>query len=316
MVADLSPDQQVKREAMAQQTVGMVGLGIMGSAMSFNLTRAGFRVVGFDVVPRRRTEHARSGGIAARSPREVARRAEIVITSLPSAHALAEVAAELAASATRGTIVIETSTLPIPVKETARDVLARRGVVLLDCPLSGTGAQARVKDLLIYASGDRAAYRKTVPVLRGFTSANYYVGPFGAGSKMKFVANLLVAIHNVAAAEAMVLGMKAGLDPALVLKVVSDGAGSSRMLQVRGPMMVKGDYAEATMKNEVWQKDMTIIGDFARQLDCPTPLFAASAPIYNAAMAMGLGKEDTGAVCAVLEQMAGRPRRKVKRASR
>jgi putative dehydrogenase len=114
----------------------------------------------------------------------------------------------------------------------------------------------------------------------------------------------------------MVLGMKAGLDPALVLKVVADGAGGSRMLQVRGPMMVKGDYSEATMKNEVWQKDMTIIGDFARKLDCPTPLFAASAPFYNAAMAMGLAKEDTGAVCAVLEKMAGDPRRTKKRARR
>jgi len=301
---------------MAHQTVGMIGLGIMGSAMSFNLGRAGFRVVGFDIVPHRRAELVRSGGIAARSPRDVARRANIIVTSLPSANALSEVAEDLAQSGGRGTIVIETSTLPIPVKEAARDVLARRGGVLLDCPLSGTGAQARVKDLIIYASGDRAAYRKTVPVLQGFTRANYYVGPFGAGSKMKFVANLLVAIHNVAAAEAMVLGMKAGLDPALVLKVVSDGAGGSRMLQVRGPMMVKGDYSEATMKNEVWQKDMTIIGDFARKIDCPTPLFAASAPIYNAAMAMGLGKEDTGAVCAVLEQMAGRPRRKKKRARR
>ena len=301
---------------MAQQAVGIVGLGIMGSAMSFNLARAGFRVVGFDIVPRQRAEHVRAGGVAARSPREVARRAEIVITSLPSAHALAEVAAELAASARRGTTVIETSTLPIPVKEAARDVLAKRGVILLDCPLSGTGAQARVKDLLIYVSGDRAAYRKTVPVLQGFTSANYYIGPFGNGSKMKFVANLLVAIHNVAAAEAMVLGMKAGLDPAQILKVVAGGAGGSRMFQVRGPMMVKGDYSEATMKNEVWQKDMTIIGDFARELDCPTPLFAASAPIYNAAMAMGLGKEDTGAVCAVLEKMAGNPRKRKKRSRR
>src|SRR5882672_1382547 len=301
---------------MAQQSVGMIGLGIMGSAMSANLARAGFRVAGFDVVPRRRAEHKRAGGVAARSPREVAKRSGIIITSLPSAYALAEVVAELAASAKRGTIVIETSTLPIPVKEAARNVLAKRGAILLDCPLSGTGAQARVKDLLIYVSGDRAAYRRTIPVLQGFTSANYYVGPFGAGSKMKFVANLLVAIHNVAAAEAMVLGMKAGLDPALILKVVSDGAGNSRMLQVRGPMMVRGDYSEATMKNEVWQKDMTIIGDFAREIDCPTPLFAASAPIYNAAMAMGLGKEDTGAVCAVLEQMAGRPRRKRRRARR
>ena len=301
---------------MAQQTVGMIGLGIMGSAMSYNLGRAGFRVAGYDVVPRARAAHRLAGGTSAKSPRDVARRAEIVITSLPSARALTEVAAELAASAKRGTIVVETSTLPIEVKTSARDVLAKRRVILLDCPLSGTGAQARAKDLLIYVSGDRTAYRRIAPVLEGFTSGNYYVGPFGNGSKMKFVANLLVAIHNVAAAEAMVLGMKAGLDPALVLKVVAGGAGGSRMFQVRGPMMVKGNYSEATMKNEVWQKDMTIIGDFARELDCPTPLFAASVPIYNAAMAMGLGKQDTGAVCAVLEEMAGRPRARRKRAKR
>jgi len=298
---------------MAERTAGMIGFGIMGLATSANLIRAGFRVIGYDVLPRRRAEFLRLRGAAARSPREVARRAGVIVTSLPSAEALSQVAGELADSAARGTIVIETSTLPIPAKEAARDVLARRGAVLLDCPLSGTGAQARVKDLIVYVSGDRSAYREAIPVMQGFTRANYFVGAFGNGSKMKFVANLLVAIHNVAAAEAMVLGMKAGLDPALVLKVVSDGAGSSRMLQVRGPMMVKGDYAEATMKNEVWQKDMTIIGDFARQLDCPTPLFAASAPIYNAAMAMGLGKQDTGAVCAVLEEMAGRPRRRKKR---
>jgi 3-hydroxyisobutyrate dehydrogenase-like beta-hydroxyacid dehydrogenase len=267
-------------------------------------------VIGYDVAPRARAAHKRAGGVPAKSPREVARRADIVITSLPSARALADVAAELAKSAKRGTVVVETSTLPIEAKTAARDALARRGVTLLDCPLSGTGAQARAKDLLIYVSGERAAYKKIAPVLPGFTSANFYVGPFGSGSKMKFVANLLVAIHNVAAAEAMVLGMKAGLDPAMILKVVAGGAGGSRMFQVRGPMMVKGDYSEATMRNEVWQKDMTIIGDFARSLDCPTPLFAASAPIYNAAMAMGLGKEDTGAVCAVLEAMAGNPRRR------
>jgi 3-hydroxyisobutyrate dehydrogenase-like beta-hydroxyacid dehydrogenase len=298
---------------MAQQVVGMIGLGIMGSAMSFNLMRAGVRVVGYDVAPRARAEHKRSGGLAAKSARDLARRADIIVTSLPSARALADVAAELAQYAKRGTVVVETSTLPIEVKAAARDALAKRGVILLDCPLSGTGAQARAKDLLIYVSGERAAYNKIAPVLPGFTSASYYVGAFGSGSKMKFVANLLVAIHNVAAAEAMVLGMKAGLAPAMILKVVAGGAGGSRMFQVRGPMMVKGDYSEATMKNEVWQKDMTIIADFARRLDCPTPLFAASAPIYNAAMAMGLGKQDTGAVCAVLEEMAGRPRRKTKR---
>jgi len=97
----------------------------------------------------------------------------------------------------------------------------------------------------------------------------------------------------------------AGLDPAMVLEAVADGAGSSRMLEVRGPMMLKGDYSDATMTLDVWQKDLAIIADFAREVGCPTPLFAASAPLYAAAVAMGHQAEDTAAVCAVLEEMAG-----------
>src|SRR5262249_57982983 len=139
--------------------------------------------------------------------------------------ALADVAAELAKSARRGSAVVETSTLPIEVKTAARDVLAKRGVTLLDCPLSGTGAQARAKDLLIYVSGERKAYDKIAPVLPGFTSAAYYVGPFGDGSKMKFVANLLVAIHKLAAAETMEPGMKDGLHPASIRNARAGGAG-------------------------------------------------------------------------------------------
>jgi 3-hydroxyisobutyrate dehydrogenase-like beta-hydroxyacid dehydrogenase len=293
---------------MESNPIGMVGLGIMGSAMSSNLIRAGFKVFGYDVLPRRREEHRKAGGSVAPRCLDVAKKCDRIVTSLPSSEALLETAAELAKSSRANQIVIETSTLPIPVKEEARKRLAARGTVLLDCTLSGTGAQARVKDLVVYASGDRKSYRRIAPVLDGFSRAHYYVGSFGAGSKVKFVANLLVAIHNVAAAEAMVLAMKSGLDPAMVLEVVADGAGGSRMLQVRGPMMVKGDYSDATMKVQTWQKDMTIIGDYARKIDCPTPLFSASAPFYTAAMAMGRGAEDTGAVCAVLEKMANYPR--------
>jgi L-threonate 2-dehydrogenase len=298
---------------MESNAIGMIGLGIMGSAMSGNLIRAGFKVLGYDVLPQRLAEHRKAGGAAARNCREVARRCDIIVTSLPSSDALLKTAAELSKSSRANQIIIETSTLPIPVKEGARKRLAARGTILMDCTLSGTGAQARVKDLVVYASGDRKSYRRIAPVLDGFARAHYYVGAFGAGSKVKFVANLLVAIHNVAAAEAMVLAMKSGLDPALVLKVVSDGAGASRMLQVRGPMMVKGEYSEATMKVQTWQKDMTIIGDYARKIDCPTPLFSASAPFYTAAMATGHGEEDTGVVCAVLEQMANNPRRRARK---
>src|SRR5689334_13687136 len=291
---------------LTRDTVGVIGLGIMGSAMAANVASASFPVVGFDVLAKRRAALTKSGGRALRSAAEVARRAAIVITSLPSAQALADVAAELAAAGVRRSTVIETSTLPIAIKEQARAMLAKRGVTLLDCPLSGTGAQAKVRDLVVYASGERGAYRACVPVLEAFARSHHFLGPFGAGSKMKFVANLLVAIHNVSTAEAMVLGRKAGLDPATMVKVLGDGAGSSRMLQVRGPMMVDGDYSAAAMKVGVWQKDMKIIGEFARELDCPTPLFAATTPIYNAAMALGFAEQDTACVCAVLERWATR----------
>jgi len=288
----------------------------MGAAMSANLVKAGFSVIGYDTVAARRRALAGAGGRPARSAKDIAGRAPLIITSLPSALALAEVSAQLAAAGHAGQIVIETSTLPIEVKQAAKKRLAVRGITLLDCPLSGTGAQARTKDLVVLASGGSSAYRKCIPVFEGFARAHYLIGPFGDGSKMKFIANLLVAIHNVAAAEAMVLGMKSGLDPARVLKVISNGAGTSRMLEVRGPMMVKGDYSDATMKVAIWQKDMKIIGEYARSIDCPTPLFLASAPFYTAAMAMGRGNEDTGSVCAVLEEMARTRRRPARRGSK
>jgi len=288
----------------------------MGSAMAANVMRDGYPVIGYDVLAARRRQHVRAGGRIAKSARDVGQAADVVICSLPSAAALLAVAADLAGSRRSRRIVIETSTLPIAVKEEARRQLAASGTILLDCPLSGTGAQARTRDLVVYASGPRAAYRTVTPVMAAFARAHYHVGAFGAGSKMKFVANLLVAIHNVAAAEALVLAMKAGLDPAMTLEVIADGAGSSRMLQVRGPMMVRGDYSDAMIRLSVWAKDMTVIADFARQVRCPTPLFAVTAPIYTAAAAMGRETEDTAAVCAVLERMANHRRRKKTRRSR
>ncbi len=288
-------------------TVGMVGLGIMGSAMSGNLLAAGFPVVGCDIDDVRADAFAAGGGEKAATPSTVAARCDIVILSLPSIAAFDEVvsgAGGLSSSGRDGLIVVDTSTLPIAVKERGRDALRDSGIVLLDCPLSGTGAQAVTRDLAVYASGDKAAYERCIPVFEGFARAHYHVGPFGDGSRMKFVANHLVAIHNVAAAEALVLGMKAGLDAGTVYRVIADGAGSSRMFEVRGPMMVAGEYGEATMKNEVWQKDMSIIGAFAAELDCPVPLFAASGRIYDAAMAQGHALDDTAAVCAVMEDMA------------
>jgi 3-hydroxyisobutyrate dehydrogenase-like beta-hydroxyacid dehydrogenase len=291
--------------ASKQPQVGFVGLGIMGSAMSNNLLKADFLLVGFDVDPARMTAFAFNGGTAAASATEVAKQCDLVITSLPSAAALQATAAGLAASGRRDVVVAECSTLPLEDKEAARKTLAAAGIVLLDSPLSGTGAQAVKKDIIVFGSGDKAAYEKFLPVYQGISRAQHYLGDFGNGSRLKFVANLLVAIHNVAGAEALVLAKKCGLDAGTAFNVLRESAGTSRMFEVRGPSMVAGTYLPAMMKNELWMKDLHIIGDFATGLRCPTPLFALSSEFYAAALAMGYAAEDTGAVHAVLSTMAG-----------
>jgi 3-hydroxyisobutyrate dehydrogenase-like beta-hydroxyacid dehydrogenase len=288
--------------------IGMIGVGIMGSAMSANLLKAGYAVIGYDVDSQQLDALVGKGGSGAGSCREVAEQADVVIASLPSVEALKQVVNAkdgLAQAEKKALIVIETSTLPLEAKQAAHDALKAVGTEMLDCPLSGTGAQAVTKDIVVYASGDRAACENCDSIFNGFSRANYYVGKFGMGSKMKFVANLLVTIHNVSAAEAFVLGMKAGLDPQMILKAVSDGGGTSRMFEVRGPLMAAGKYDKATMKVDMHQKDINIISDFAEKLDCPTPLLSAAAQIYTAALAKGYAKHDTAAVCAVLEEMAG-----------
>jgi L-threonate 2-dehydrogenase len=275
--------------------VGFVGLGVMGSAMSGHLLAAGFGVVGYDVDPRRLTEHRERGGLAASSVREVCQRCDLVVTSLPSEAAFAEVVGDLTAEVK----VVETSTLSLEAKLAAR---RRLGPRLLDCPLSGTGAQAREKDLVFFVSGDDAeAKRRVGAVLDAFARSRHDLGEFGNGTRMKIVANLLVTIHNLASAEALLLARRAGLDPELALRVLADGAGGSRMLEVRGPAMVAGEYEPAAMRVELFGKDLDIIAAFARAVGSPTPLFSASTPFYDAALAQGRGQQDTACLYAVLD---------------
>ena len=297
---------------MSKSVVGMIGLGIMGSAMSANLLKDGFTVVGYDVLDDCVQAHVKGGGVGAASIKELAEAAEFIFTSLPSVAAFDAVTQGddgLLAATGASPVIIEVSTLAIDVKQRGHDALKDSGIVMLDCPLSGSGAQARTKDLVVLASGDYPSYERAVPVFEGMSRSSHHVGEFGNGSKMKFVANLLVAIHNVSAAEALVLGMKAGLEPEDIFKVISDGAGNSRIFEIRGPMMVAGGYDDVTMKNSVWQKDMQIIADFAQSMDCPTPLFSSTVPLYKAAMEQGRGAQDTASICAVLEDMAGLPER-------
>ncbi len=287
-----------------KEIVGVLGLGIMGSAISSNLLNAGFDVIGFDPSPACQKRLAKAGGKVAKTPGELGKQAKYIISSLPSANALIENAKAIAASGKKGLIIAEASTLDLEDKMAAKKILDAKGIILLDCPLSGTGAQAKTKDLSIYSSGLSSAVKKMEQVFFGFAKANYYVGSFGNGMKLKLMANLLVAIHNVSTAEAILLGKNWGIDPATTVKVLADGAGGSRMFSVRGPVMVKENWDEATMKVSIWQKDMKLITAALAQTNTPAPLFAASQAIYNAAMGAGHAENDTAAVYDVLRRMS------------
>lgn len=287
--------------------VGVIGLGIMGGAFSRNILKDGFTVYGHDIDTENVKKLTQLGGLSAGSASEVARQSDVIITALPtvdSFHTVMTGENSILASKKKNLIVVECSTLSIEDKTLAHDKLAESGIVLLDCPVSGTGSQAANKDLSIYVSGNESASKQCQQVLDGMARKTFYVGEFGNGSRMKFVANVLVHIHNVASAEAMVMAMKAGLDPATTVDVIKDGAGNSRIFELRAPMMANDDYSNATMKMDVWQKDIQVISDFSRQIDCPTPLFNAGTEIYKKAMAQGMDKLDTASVCRVLEQMA------------
>jgi L-threonate 2-dehydrogenase len=293
--------------------IGIIGLGIMGGAFAQNLLAAGWHVIGYDIAPARRRALAKAGAEIAADAGEVARKAPTIITSLPNPKALADTVSIIAKAKVPRRVIVEASTFTLEDKTKAEAMLRKAGHVLLDCPMSGTGSQAKVKDLVVYASGSAAEINKLRPLFAGFTRAVHDVGAFGNGSRMKYVANLLVAIHNVASAEAMVLGIKAGLPPQLIFDLIKTGAGKSRVFELRAPMMVKDDYADATMKISVWQKDMDVIGGFARKIKAPTPMFDASEAIYQKALKSGRGAEDTAAVCAVLEKMAGVKRQSKKK---
>jgi 3-hydroxyisobutyrate dehydrogenase-like beta-hydroxyacid dehydrogenase len=224
------------------------------------------------------------------------------MTSLPTPAAVEKVAREIAGSGQPSKIVIELSTLSLADKLRFQAILQAAGHIPLDCPLSGTGAQAKLRDLVVYASGDSQAIEKCMGLFADFAKQSADLGCYGNGSRMKFVANHLVAINNVAAAEAMLLAERAGLDPKLVVDMVGPGAGGSRMFQLRAPMMVERTYEPATMKVSTWKKDMAIIAEFADDVGCDTPLFTLTQPVYTEAMAMGLGDQDTASVFEVLKK--------------
>lgn len=282
--------------------VGVVGLGIMGIGYARNLIHAGHAVTGYDVATEPLTILAGLGGEPVPSSAEVARLSDVVLVALAERGALREAVAGaegLVSAARPGLVVVEMGTFSLEDKMWVRDRLTTVGAEVLDAPVSGTGLQAETAEVVVYASGEPEAIERTRPVLDAVAKASYDVGAFGNGSKMKYLANLLVSVHNLATAEAMVLARTAGLDPARVLEVISAGVASSRIFEIRGAMMVADDYPPAA-RLELFLKDIHVIAAFAEDLGVPTPLLDASLPWYQAAVEAGLGDMDAAALASLL----------------
>ncbi len=287
--------------------VGLIGLGNMGSAFADRLLAAGYAVVGYDPDPDARDAFQAAGGIVVADCATVAREVEQVVLSLPSAAALQAAVtgpAGLGAGARARQVILETSTLPVAAKTVARDALAEHDACLLDCAVSGTPTSVRAGQLALYASGDQDAFERAGKLVGAFSARARFVGGFGAATKLKLICNLLVVIHDAAAAEAMALGIGAGFDSHLVYEVVCDGIGSSRVFEQRGAMMAEGDYRPGSRTFLLGLKDGALIDDLARETGTFAPVFGLARQLHTAAIGLGLGELDGAALLEVYRSLS------------
>jgi 3-hydroxyisobutyrate dehydrogenase-like beta-hydroxyacid dehydrogenase len=279
-------------------TVGVVGLGLLGHAVATRLRGAGHAVVGYDIVSACVERLVATGGTAAKSAAEVAAGAEVVCTLLPSLGAVEAAilgADGVVAGARPGQPICQMSTIsPTLTGRLARETAAR-GLVFLDCPISGTSGMVARGNGVIFVGGERSAYERWRPLLESILPSAVHVGTAGQAMLLKLVANLLVALNSASVAEALTMAQRGGLDPQMVLDVLKTGAGTSRMLDVRGPMMVAGEFP-AQMKLELFMKDLHLIQEAAGSVGAHLPLTDVAERLYAAAQAAGHGGEDLAVV--------------------
>lgn len=263
--------------------VGVIGLGIMGSAYSKNFISAGVSVMGCDPVAPARERLTAVGGVSYSNLGDWLQECDLIVLSLSSPSVLHSVCEDLRRFLPSGSVVLETGTFSLADKLEAFECLSLDGITLLDCPVSGTGAQAAERDILMMASGDDKAIEHALPYISLFTKSVIRAGTFGMGTKLKFVANHAVALHNVAAAEVLNYSNALGLDPEVTYNMLSNGAGNSKMLELRMPLMISGKYEPPTATLKMFEKDLSIIGDDLARLEVSAPMFEVVKSMYEAA---------------------------------
>ena len=291
-------------------TIGLVGVGLLGTAVAGRLLKAGHRVVGFDTASDRGRALVTMGGEVASSARAVALASEAVCTLLPTLGAVEAAILGpdgVAAAGKPGQVVIQMSTISPALTVRLAAESRTRGLDFLDCPVSGTSGVVARGEGMLFVGGERRAFERWRPLLEAILPRAVYIGAAGQAMVLKLVANLLVALHSAAAAEALHLARQAGLEPAVALEVLTGSAASSRMLEVRGPLMVRGEYP-AQMKLDLFMKDLHLIQDAAAAAGAALPLTDTAERLYAAAASTGHGKEDLAVVLTALTAL--RPRRR------
>ena len=288
---------------MTRPVVGLVGVGAMGSWFAAHLLAAGFEVHVHDVAPGPVAEAVGRGARDAGSVAGVAAAADVVVLSLPSEAAAVEVVDQLVAAAPRpGWALVETSTLSLVAKERIRRAVEAGGGRAFDCPVSGTSGQAAERDVVVLASGPADEAHLVQPLLEAIARSVRWMGAYGQGALAKLLANLLVAVHTAAAAEVLVLAEALGGDRAVLLPALLDGAGASRMLEVRGPAMVAGDFASRASV-ELFRKDVALIRDLAASADAAVPLLEVAGGLFERAAELGLGDLDAAVLHRVYQDL-------------
>ena len=290
-------------------TIGLVGVGLLGGAVASRLRAAGHAVVGYDVAPASMDQLVALGGTPAKSAADVARAADLVCTILPSLATVEDAILGpngLAAAGRPGQAIVQMSTISPSLTERLARETAARGLVFLDCPISGTSGMVAKGEGVIFVGGDRAQYERWKPVLESILPKAVHVGRPGQAMVLKLVANLLVALNSAAAAEAINLARASGLDPQIVLDVLAGGSGAatSRMLEVRGPLMVRGEFP-AQMKLDLFMKDLHLIQDAGLAAGAPLPLTDIAERFYAAAQSKGHGADDLAVIITELERGPG-----------
>jgi 3-hydroxyisobutyrate dehydrogenase-like beta-hydroxyacid dehydrogenase len=285
-------------------TIGIVGLGLLGSAIAARLRGAGHAVVGHDIVPACVDRLVALGGTAAKSAADVARAADAVLTILPSLPAVesAVLGADGVVSGARpGHTVMQMSTISPELTRKLDTELRARGLTFLDCPVSGTSGMVAQGHGAFYVGGERALYERWRPMLESVLPRVVYIGAAGQAMLLKLVANLLVALNSASVAEALTLATRGGLDGGQVVDVLGAGAAASQMLTVRGPLMVHGEFP-AQMKLDLFMKDLHLIQGAAQTCGAALPLTDVAERLYAATQAAGHGAEDLAVVITEMQR--------------